>query len=580
MKFDSSLIDRIRASVNLVDLVSGYVRLRKQGQNYVALCPFHQEKTPSFSVSETKQIYKCFGCGAGGDVFGFIQQVEHLSFPESVEFLARRCGIRLAEQSAKPADDSARLRSRLLEVMQTAERFFRLALEEDREANEYLSERGIGPETVEHFGLGYAPGGGRMQGHLESRGFSPDEQEQAGLLVRNEQGERYEKFRRRIMFPIRSLSGQTIAFGGRILCDGRPKYLNSPETPLYHKAMHLYGLHSAREAIRRQGFAVVVEGYFDCVVPHQFGIRNVVASLGTALTEAQVRLLGRFTRRVVVNFDPDTAGMAAALRSIDLFLAGGFQVNVLTLPGGEDPDSYLRHQGVERYQERLKQSLPFVDFLLEYHCSQHRNPGSPTAKQAIVDQVMPYVARLPNRVERAEYVSRIASRLAIAEPVVVAELRRYTRRRDSVADSPGVKSAPEPTLAEKTLVAALAEEQFRPLVLESAQEGMFEGLRTESLFRRLTSGENQTGLSDVFSIRGALEGDDLDLFDRLSIQSPQPLSEEVVRNCLVAIGELQISRLSMQIQEEIAHCERSGQTSTALDELLRRKQELVRRRHQ
>lgn len=579
MKFDPTVIDRIRASVNLVDLISGYVRLRKQGQNHVALCPFHQEKTPSFSVSETKQIFKCFGCGAGGDVFGFIQQIEHLSFPESVEFLARRCGIRLEEYRPDTPDAGAQLRSRLLEVMQAAERFFRLALEEDREARQYLEKRGIRGDTADRFGLGFAPGGGRLQSHLERIGFTADEQEQCGLLARNEQGERYEKFRHRIIFPIRSLNGQTIAFGGRILGEGRPKYLNSPETPLYHKGMHLYGLHSARDAIRRQGFAVVVEGYFDCVVPHQFGIRNVVASLGTALTEAQVRLLGRLTRRVVVNFDPDTAGMAAALRSIDLFLQGGFQVNILTLPGGEDPDSYLRHHGLERYQERLKQSLPFVDFLLEYHCSRQKNPGSPTAKQEITDQVMPYVARLPNRVERAEYLSRMASRLAIPEPVLVAELRKYARRRDSTAESRARTPAPEPTLAEKTLVAALSDDRMRPLVLESAQAGMFEGLRTESLFRRLTSGENQTGFCDVFSIRGVLEDEDLDLFDRLSIQSPQLLNEEVVRNCLAAIQELQVNRLSLQIQQEIARCEKSGEAPAALDELLRRKQELLRRRH-
>lgn len=578
MKFDPAVLDRIRTSVNLVDLISGYARLRKQGQNYVGLCPFHQEKTPSFSVSESKQIFKCFGCGAGGDVFGFIQQIEHLSFPEAVEFLARRSGIRIERQQAPVSDAGARVRDRLLEVMQLTETFFRERLEEDQEAREYLEERGIGAETVELFGLGYAPGGGRLPAYLEHRGYTADEQELCGLLVRNEAGDRYEKFRRRVIFPIRNLSGQTIAFGGRILGEGRPKYLNSPETPLYQKGSHLYGLQTSREAIRRQGFAILVEGYFDCIVPQQFGIHNVVASLGTALTESQVRLLGRFTRRVVVNFDPDTAGMAAALRSIDLFLAGGFQVNVLTLPGGDDPDTFLRHHGVDTYRERIKASQPFIDFLLEFHLSRQKVPGSPTAKQEVTDQVMPYVARLPNRVERAEYLSRLASRLAIQEAVLVAELRKYSRRRDGQVTRTAVPVA-EPTPAEKTLVAALGDDRFRRQLLESLNQELFIGLRTESLFRQIGRLENQRGQTDVFTLRGVLEGEDLDLFDRLSVQPPQALSDEVIRNSLEAVEELQINRLSLQIQEEIARCEKPGESSSQLDDLLRRKQELLRRRH-
>jgi DNA primase len=579
MKFDSALLDRIRSSVNLVDLISGYARLRKQGQNFVGLCPFHQEKTPSFSVSETKQIFKCFGCGAGGDAFGFIQQIEHLSFPEAVEFLARRSGIPIEHPAGPASDESSRMRARLLEIMQSAEEYFRSALEQDAEALEYLTERDISAETVEQFGLGYAPGGGRLEGLLERKGYRIDELESCGLLVRNEAGERYEKFRRRLMFPIRNLSGQAIAFGGRLLGDGRPKYLNSPETPLYHKGMHLYGLGVSRDAIRRQGFAVVVEGYFDCIIPHQFGVRNVVASLGTALTESQVRLLGRYTRRVVVNFDPDTAGMAAALRSIDLFLAGGFQVNVLTLPGGEDPDSYLRHQGVAGYQERIKTSLPFVDFLLDFHLARQKNPGSPASKQRVTDEVMPYLARLPNRVERAEYLSRLASRLAVPEAVLVAELRKYSRRREGAA-ALRPPAQPEPTPAEKTLVAALSDERLRHRVLAVLEPDLFTGLRTEKLFRRIFESANQTDSAGVFSMRAVLEGEDLDLFDRLSMGSLHSLTEEAVRNSLEAVGELQISRLSLQIQEEIARCEKSGEASERLDELLRRKQDLLRRRHQ
>jgi DNA primase len=402
--------------------------------------------------------------------------------------------------------------------------------------------------------------------------------EECGLLVRNEAGDTYEKFRRRLMFPIRNLSGQTIAFGGRILGDGRPKYLNSPETPLYQKGSNLYGLHASRDGIRRTGFAVIVEGYFDCIMPHQFGVHNVVASLGTALTESQVRLLARFTHQVVVNFDPDTAGMAAALRSIDLFLAGGFQVSVMSLPGGQDPDVFLRRNGLAAYEERIRNSPSFVDFLLEFHLARQQNPGSPAAKQQVSDEVMPYVARLSNRVERAEYLSRMASRLGVAEAVLVLELRKFTRWRETGEPRP-VSAQPDPTLAEKTLVAALGDDRLRPQLLALLDPTDFTGLRTESLFRRIAQLENQTGESGVFRIRGALEGEDLDLFERLALQSPQHLTEDSVRNSLRAVEEMQINRLSLQIQEEIARSEKSGEGVPALDELLRRKQELVRRRH-
>ncbi|MEJ2082740.1 MAG: DNA primase, partial [Acidobacteriota bacterium] len=273
MKFDTSFIERVRMSVNIVDLVGGYVRLRKQGQNHSALCPFHQEKTPSFSVSESRQIFKCFGCGVGGDVFAFVQQIEHLTFPEAVTFLAERSGIPLPANPAESSGENVE-RMRLLEIMRLADEFYREQLPRSSDAQDYLARRKITSETISRFGLGFAPPGSQIRDHLSSHGFSLAELEKCGLVARGEGGSCYDKFRSRVTFPIQNLGGQTIAFGGRILGDGVPKYLNSPETPLYSKGRNLYGLLAAREAIRRSGFAILVEGYFDCVVPSQCGVAN------------------------------------------------------------------------------------------------------------------------------------------------------------------------------------------------------------------------------------------------------------------------------------------------------------------
>jgi DNA primase len=584
MKFDTSFIERVRMSVNIVDLVGGYVRLRKQGQNHSALCPFHQEKTPSFSVSESRQIFKCFGCGVGGDVFAFVQQIEHLTFPEAVTFLAERSGIPLPANPAESSGENVE-RMRLLEIMRLADEFYREQLPRSSDAQDYLARRKITSETISRFGLGFAPPGSQIRDHLSSHGFSLAELEKCGLVARGEGGSCYDKFRSRVTFPIQNLGGQTIAFGGRILGDGVPKYLNSPETPLYSKGRNLYGLLAAREAIRRAGFAILVEGYFDCVVPSQCGVANIVASLGTSLTEGQVHLLGRYTRKVIVNFDPDSAGVNAALRSIDMFLAQGFQVNVLRLPHGEDPDSFVLNHGVERYREFLKSSESFVDFLLEHFIRQQRDPRSPKGKQEIVDHVLPYITRLPNRIERAEYISKISSRLMLDERIVMTELRRQARSTRRRGDEPGDKSGekprtpPEPTLAERTLLAALISDAHREKVIRSLEPDLYLNLVCERIFDQIVQQKNQSSEFCIFTVRKALQDDDLDLFDRLSLQSAEViLSDEIIASSVEALQDLQCDRISRQIQEEITREERGGVPSPRLEELLRKKEEIQRRR--
>ena len=580
-KIDSDFVERVRFAVNIVDLVGGYVNLRKRGQNYVALCPFHQEKTPSFSVNESRQIFKCFGCGEGGDAFGFVQKVENLTFPESIRFLAERQGIPLPE-APEEATQQSKDRERFLGIMQQADLFFREQLAHSNEGLGYLDRRQISQETREVFGIGFAQPGNALLRQFRSKGIAVEDLEACGLVSRSASGEPYDKFRSRVIFPIRNLSGKTIAFGGRILGDGQPKYLNSPETVLYSKGNNLFGLHAGRDAIRKQGFAVLVEGYFDCIVPFQHGVRNIIASLGTSLTDGQVRLISRYTRRVVVNFDPDSAGISAALRSINLFLEQGFQVNVLRLPGGDDPDSFILHHGVSEYLRVLKESSPFVDFLLSHFLSQQRDPHSPKGKQEVIDQVLPFIAKLPHRVERAEYLSKVSSRLLVDEEVLVGELRKYSRsprEQKQLGIRPAPRIISEPTLAEKSLFSACLEESTRDLVFALAEPTMFEGLAAGAIFRQIFELRKHNDQFDIFKLRERLEDDELDLFDRLSVTSSElQVSDEDIRRCVEAIEDLALTRISRQIQQEIAREEKSGHTSERLEELLRQKELNQRRR--
>jgi len=578
MKFDDHFISRVRSSVDIVELIGNYVKLKKSGQNYMALCPFHNEKTPSFSVSGSKQIFKCFGCGVGGDVFQFISQLERLSFPESVEHLAERCGIPMPAQEKTDNRESDR-RPRLFQIMKLADEFFREALSDAGAARTYLKDREIGDEIIRQFGLGYAPAGSRLRSKLKGQGFSLDEMAACGLIKRGESGDTYDKFRNRITFPIQDLSGRTIAFGGRSLGDAQPKYLNSPETPLYSKSNSLYGLNLSQSDIRRKDFAILVEGYFDCIVPFQSGVRNMVASLGTSLTHGQVQLLGRYTRNVVVNFDPDSAGVAAATRSIDLFLVQGFHVNVLQLPSGEDPDSFILRHGAEKYNELLVKSSPYLDFLLSLSLAAQKDPLSPKGKQQVVAEIIPYLMKIPNRIERSEYVSRIAEKLRLNEELLILEMRKHSRQIPGHEKPLAPSIQTEGTISENTVLAAVFEERYQERILLQVLPELFEGLRTEGIFKAIFKLRNQKREISVLSLREALGPSDLDLLERVTVESSEGhLTEEAIDGSLSALRRMQINRVSQEIQEAIIREEREGEVSDQLDELLRKK-EALRRQH-
>ena len=577
MQFNDAFIDQVRSSVSIVDLIGGYVGLRKSGKDYAALCPFHQEKTPSFMVSEGKQIFKCFGCGVGGDIFSFVMLIENLGFPESIQYLAERHGIPIPQASQPGAKDKQP--ARLAKIMETAIQFFQQSLKEKKEALDYLSDRQISEETIQQFGIGYAPPGRRLLDRLKEQGISEEEAIACGLVREDDSGRHYDKFRNRIMFPIRNLSGRAIAFGGRILGDGVPKYLNSPDTVLYKKSQNLYPLSVTRDEIRRRDFAILVEGYFDCVVPFQFGVRSIVASLGTSLTEDQVKILGRYTRNVVVNFDPDSAGTAAAMRSLDLFLAEGFRVNVLQLPGGTDPDTFIRTEGRQVYLDRVKASQPYLEFALSQFIDSQRNPFGPKGKQEIVLQILPYLSKIPNQIERVEYVSRVAARLQLDENLILLEMRKMPSRTGSTPELKFPRLLDQITPAENTLLTALLDEEWTSLVFQQLDPILFEGLRTREIFEKAFDLNQQEEKLDVIRLRNLVtDEDDRSLLESLALSSPNPpLSEELIRSSVLALRKKQYQRLSHQIQEKIKVAEKEDSQSGRIDELLVEKEEILRK---
>ncbi len=472
-------LQEIQERLNIVDVIGGYISLRKSGQNFKALCPFHPEKTPSFVVYTDKQFFICYGCGAGGDGITFVMKHEHLEFPEAVEVLAQKAGVMIPQGTG---DNSSAAESSLLyRVHESAARFYHELLSQSAEAQvarEYLSKRGLESATWQTFLLGYAPQ--RWDGLLsyaKAEGYTPQLLERAGLAIRRERGEGwYDRFRGRALFPIWDARGRVIAFGGRLMEEAPegPKYLNSPETELYVKGKVLYGLHLAVPHIREQDFCIVVEGYMDMVTPYQHGIRNVVASMGTSLTEAQVRLIRRHTRHVVIVYDGDYAGQAATLRGLDLFLEAEMRVKVAVLPNGTDPDSLIRHHGVEAFTGVLRECKELFDYKLGLLTRQF-DPRQMEGRIEICQEMLPTIKRVPNAIQRGDYVRRLAEILGISEGLLWTELNRVRLQSSSswrpaaIADSSAAMQEPAMS-AEELLAGLLLEDPSRAEQLEGRLE--------------------------------------------------------------------------------------------------------------
>jgi len=495
-----SQVDEVRAAADIVKIVGDYVKLRKSGANYTGLCPFHQEKTPSFAVHPAKQIFHCFGCGVGGDVFKFVMMIDSLTFPEALRRVAEKVGVTISESFGEAGyDANARSRAVLYKMHEAAAKFFASQLTgtaEGRMARAYLEDRGLGDEAVGRFRLGYAPGDGQalirhLSGALREAGQGdsgnmPEMLEKSGLVGHDAERNRYyDRFRRRVIFPIANDAGKIVAFAGRALGDEQPKYLNSPETPIYTKGRVLYHLDRASQAIRKLDYAILVEGYMDCIAVASIGIENVVASCGTSLTEGQIRLLARYSRRIVVNYDPDSAGVAATERSLALLLEEGFEAKVLALAGKLDPDSFIRKEGSGRYRELLSGAPSYIDYLTDRAVTTH-NLSTPEGKVGAANAVLPYLARVPNPMLRAEMASRLAERLRLDQRLLREELRRVAGpARSEVRIQPAAATL-KVTVAEKELLRAFVEDQELAdgLLPQVVEQGMLDGLLTEPIFKR------------------------------------------------------------------------------------------------
>jgi len=578
-----SFADKVKQQADIVRVVGEYVRLKKTGKDFSGLCPFHQEKTPSFTVSPIKQIFYCFGCGKGGDVYNFVMDMEKCEFPEAVKVVAEKCGIAIPRQKERSPEERKenQQRSVLVEMHREAQTFFVKQLEgtpEGKAARAYLEDRGLDKEAIARFGIGYAPSGGdSLLRHLKPK-YSEKLLVDSGLVSRDQSaGRLFDRFRRRITFPISNESGKIVAFGARALGDDMPKYMNSPETPIYSKSNVLYHMDRAKDALRRQDFAILVEGYMDAIAVARAGISNVVATCGTSLAEPQIKLLGRFTRRVIVNYDPDTAGQAATERSLSLLLEHDFEVRVLALPpvGDKkaDPDLFIREKGVEEYTKLLKKAPPYVAYLIE----RAKKLGVETAESKVkaVNFLLPYVQKIPNGIMRSEWATRIAQQLRIDEPLLRSALSKAAKeRRGEITTRPElIGRAAKPV--ERRLIRMLAEAQgFRQELAKHLQDAhLYHGLETEKIFAALVIASLSGQPLQATEVGAVLEERDRRLFFEILFEEANEPTWEEAMSCIEALQH-------RQAEKELADVQRSIEANPAAPELrglLEKKQELMRR---
>jgi len=583
----SDFKETVRQQADIVRVIGDYIQLKKAGaQNFVGLCPFHGEKTPSFSVHATRQFFHCFGCGKSGDVFKFVQEREQISFPEAIKLVAEKIGIPLPKMqygSESEAEDAGK-RGKLIEMHERACKFFedQLRRPEGAQAREYLAGRGLNEETIRTFKIGFAPDSGFTLKDRFKADFSEEMMRASGLFSFKEGAEgsaaaMYSKFRNRIMFPIANENGKIIAFTGRTLAKDEksgPKYLNSPETPIYSKSRVLYNLDRAKEAIRKLGYVILVEGQMDCIAVYSAGFHNVAASSGTAFTETQVRLLGRFSKDIVVNFDPDTAGAAATDKSLGMLLEEEFNIRVLRLEAGFDPDLFIRKNGAEAYAKALKGSQKYFDYLVERALKLFPT-RSPEGKKNAVNFLLPHIHRVPNRIVRDELANDIAQKLNIDTTVLRQEFKAaaVSRAAGSLRNEPDTDVTP----AEKVLVRAASsvgeEAELRNMALDAlAEEKLHVGLTTETLLEAILQNalavDRGEGLDDVMSL--PLSDADRQRLAKIVMREDDPLTGDLLAGALNALRHRrQISQREGEIKRGIVEAERKNDVAA----LLRLKQE-------
>ena len=571
-------IQEIRDRVDIVEVVSGYLPLKRSGVNHQGLCPFHQEKTPSFNVNASRQIFHCFGCGVGGNVFSFLMRMEGLSFPDAVKRLGEKVGVEVEEEEVSPAEIRRREdRERLARINEVAGGFYhQLLLEDDAgaPARRYLRQRGYEGETVRTFQLGFAPEGWEtLAKHLAGKNFSVEDIRKTGLVRpgKQDRGD-YDLFRNRLLFPIHDLQGQMVAFGGRVLDDSLPKYINSPETDVYHKGKILYGLYQARDAMRHSGDALVVEGYFDVMALHRAGFTNAVATCGTALTPDHARLLKRYADKVLLIFDEDAAGRQATFRAMDALLPSGLAVSVVAMPAGEDPDSLIKASGEEGFRRCLESARPVLDVFIDEQL--RVNDESIEGRARAAEQVLERIRRLPGDLERNLYLKELAARTGLDLDLLQSKTSGTAVSRAPVKRPVPSVAQPGKPLSEKgqtqkyLLRLMLVDDQLRKKVKVEGAASLFLEDSFRGLAEYLLAAEDEDGHLPNNLVGDSLDAQQQALLSGLVFQEDQAWAdnpEKIFEDCRQAVARTLLRQRLQEIQQLEDEARKNNDEETLLN---------------
>jgi DNA primase len=571
-------IQTIREKIDLLDVISEYLPLKKKGRNHLALCPFHQEKTPSFSVSQEKQIWHCFGCGQGGNLFDFVMKIEKVDFLEAAEILAEKAGLPFDRNKFKNSGKRSSIDKKIYQVLSEAAIFFQKNLfsENSRKALSYLEGRKLSPEVINNFGLGLAPSEGTsFFGEFTQRGYSPASLLEAGLVIKSETSNSYyDRFRDRIIFPVYDVRGRVIAFGGRIYREEQepPKYLNSPETAVYIKGDNLYGLNLAKEKIRQLDEVIVVEGYLDAISLHQGGFQNTIAALGTAFTYNQAKLLSRFTKNILVAFDLDEAGLAASLKSIEITTELGLRPRVLSFAGFKDPDEFIRNQGPEAVQEAKKNARSWLEFTIDTIIKKY-NLSSIEEKSAAAQELVAFLARLADPIIQTEYGRLAAKKIGLDENLLVAQINQkklegnkkvFNKKGVSLSSSFVLRPLTKQNEAEKILLRlALDGEKFCQLLQEAVAPDYFSNPELKNIAEILW--KKPAGVAILDHIAGWKDEPQLkNLLTSLMLETDYIMDpEKTFFDCLALLKKGQTETQQKELLKRISAAEATGDFEAA-----------------
>jgi len=583
--YEQYFIDDLKDRADLVRIIEPYAALKKKGSSWMGCCPFHSEKTPSFSVSPAKGFYKCFGCGKGGNAFTFLMEMEGLNFPEAIQRVAEISGVPLPEpvddqqfqKTKKRREEKKKLSDQVIELNQIALEFWEAELQgkskKAKAAKSYLEGRGFSEDIQKQFRIGFSPDSwDSLLNHLKEKGADEKLIEQSGLVSVNEEKDRvFDRFRGRIMFPVLDVNGNPVAFGARAMGDDHPKYLNSPETPAYVKGEHLYGLFQSKDEIRKKKFAILVEGYLDLIALVQHDIKNVAASLGTAFTPDQSKLLGRFTKKIVINYDGDVAGIGAARRAVEILLPNDFEIKVLVLPDGKDPDDFVREHGTKAYNEARGRAIPFLEFVLD-SSMQGRALANAKQKAEAIEEVLPVLSDIKNPIQKRESFDQAMNFFRVESSGLKRDLWSAVKQgsklgSDTLRKQVKRATAAKITVAEQQLLELLVyDPELRDKVLPLLEETDYESLATAPVFRALSE-LNPKGEDVTLEKLTELTGEDEILHDFLPLlmmAEPKRDGGEAIdevlhlaENCVLTLRSMAITNRILEVSHELIAAEQS-----------------------